>query len=346
MSLPNIPAAMRSPIFAGQGRVEWVEKTVPSPGPGQLLLQSKANALCGSEKGFYLNGSAELTPGHEAAGVVVAAGPGTKIEVGTRGVVFLMDFCGECRSCRLGYTNQCLHKRADMGFTHDGGYGPYMLVHENIFFPIDDDVSFTDATLLLDVMGTGGHAIRRARLARPDIESVLVAGAGPIGLALLAMAKIMLGKDVPVFITDVTDYRLELAQKMGGIPIRADRAELSEELRKHGLAEVDAAFDSSGRTEARRQAVDVLGKRGALVCVGHGGGLSLDVSPDLIAAERTVLGSEYFAFAELAENSALLQEHLEELRPIITHRYPAEELQQAAELFFSGQCGKVVVEHE
>lgn len=105
------------------------------PGPGQLLIQVKANALCGSERGQFFKGST-VTPGHEAAGVVVAAGEGTSNPPGTAGVVFLMDFCGNCRNCRLGLTNQCLQKRGDMGFNRDGGYGAYELVNESIFLPV------------------------------------------------------------------------------------------------------------------------------------------------------------------------------------------------------------------
>ena len=127
---------MPVPQFVGGGRITFGEKPVPTPGPGQLLIQVKANALCGSERGQFGGGSS-VTPGHEAAGIVAGAGPETHTPVGTPGVIFLMDFCGVCRSCRLGYTNQCEAKRADMGFSHDGGYGPYELVHENIFFPVD-----------------------------------------------------------------------------------------------------------------------------------------------------------------------------------------------------------------
>ena len=94
-------------------------------------------------------------------------------------MVYLMDYCGECRSCRLGFTNQCMAKRADMGFTHDGGYGRYELVHQSNFFPVDERTDMADATMLLDVMGTSGHAIGRAQLLRTDIESVYIAGAGP-----------------------------------------------------------------------------------------------------------------------------------------------------------------------
>ncbi|WP_027086564.1 alcohol dehydrogenase catalytic domain-containing protein [Cohnella panacarvi] len=344
MQAMTIPEKMNSPLFADNKKIVYVEKEVPVPGPGQLLLRSKANALCGSEKGFYLNGSGQLTPGHEAAGIVAAAGPDTTIKPGTPGVVFLMDFCGDCRSCKLGFTNQCLDKRADMGFSHDGGYGEYMLIHENIFFPVDEDLPLTDATLLLDIMGTGGHAIRRANLVRKDIESVLIAGAGPIGLGVLAMVKIMLGQHIPVYITDVMPYRLELAKKLGGIPVQVNTDNLGDILRADGLAGVDAAFDTSGQTAARHSCIEHLGQRGVLVCVGHGGDVALQVSPGLIAPERAVLGSEYFAFDELHANAEYLKGHREYLSQIITHRYPVSRLQEACDLFFSGQCGKVVVE--
>lgn len=334
---------MRAPHFVGGGVIQWIEKPVPQPGPGQLLLQVKANALCGSERGQFFKG-APVTPGHEAAGVVVAAGPATHTPVGTPGVVFLMDFCGECRSCKLGLTNQCLQKRGDMGFNRDGGYGVYELVHESIFLPVPPDLPLTDATLLLDVMGTTAHALRRAQLVHPDIQSVLVTGAGPIGLGVLAMTKITFGMDFPVLITDVMPWRLALAEKLGGRPINLKERSLADGAQAHGLARVDAALDTSGKEVARRGALDLLDKRGVLVCIGHGEGLTVTVSPDLIATERAILGSEYFCYNELPASLAHLQAHLPYLRQIITHRFGVAELQHAFEVFWQGETGKVVIE--
>jgi Zn-dependent alcohol dehydrogenases len=171
------PTTQRVPRFAGDRRIEAWVRPVPAPDFGELLIRVRANALCGTDRSQYLHGS-DVVPGHEAAGTVAEVGPGTTTPVGTPGVVFLMDFCGACRSCRLALTNQCLAKRADMGFTRDGGYGAYELVSESNFFPIGADLPFADATLLLDVMGTTGHALERASLVRPDIGSVVVAGAG------------------------------------------------------------------------------------------------------------------------------------------------------------------------
>ena len=339
----TIPASVRVPRFVGDGKIDVVDRPVPEPGAGQLLIQIKANALCASERPQLLNGS-PVTPGHEAAGVVVAAGPGTRVAVGTPGVVYLMDYCGACRSCRLGYTNQCLRKRGDMGFTEDGGYGVYELIHETIFFPVDAGLSPVEATLLLDVMGTTGHAIRRAQLVRPDIESVLVMGAGPVGLGVVALAKLMIGTDVPVLVADVVPYRLALAERLGGRPIHLGETDLMAAVRKQGPGTVDVAIDTSGKGVARRSALDVLAKRGALVCVGHGEDLTVAVSPDLIAPERAVLGSEYFRYDELAENLELLRAHRTYLTQIITHRFGVGELRHAFEVFGGRDTGKVVIE--
>ncbi|NBD25649.1 zinc-dependent alcohol dehydrogenase family protein [Paenibacillus glycinis] len=339
----NTPQTMTIPLFVGQGKIAYGEKPVPAPGPGQLLIEVKANALCGSDRGQFYDGSA-TTPGHEAAGVVVGTGEGTVTAVGMPGVVFLMDFCGECRSCKLGFTNQCLGKRADYGFSHDGGYGPYMVVNENVFFPMDPSIPFGEATMLLDIMGTGGHAIKRALQVHQDIEAILIGGAGPIGLGVLAMAKLLLGSGMPVFVMDFVPYRLELAKQMGAIPINLAEQQANDVIRAAGFGGVDAAIDTSGKTAGRHTALQALNQRGVLVCVGHGQELNLDVSSDLIAAERTVLGSEYFRYQELAENHALILEHLPYLRQIITHRFGIDRIQEAYELFFQGDTGKVLIE--
>ncbi|MEU4192452.1 alcohol dehydrogenase catalytic domain-containing protein [Kribbella sp. NPDC026611] len=324
-----------APVFAGAGTIEFADHEYPDPGPGQLLLAVQANALCGTDRHQYYDGS-QVVPGHEAAGTVIRTGEGTQTTVDTRGVVFLMDFCGECRSCKYGATNQCLAKRADMGFTHDGGYGPYELVHESNFFPITDDIEIGNATLLLDVMGTSSHALGRAALVRQDVESVYIAGAGPIGLGLTVMSK--LKYDVPVYISDVSPWRLEFAETFGAIPLRAD------DVRAAGKP--DIAFDASGKESARRGALDILSQRGALICVGHGEGVTLDVSDDLITPEHAILGSEYFRYDELPGNLAILREHQDLISRVISHRFPVSEIAEAFRLFVAGETGKVVITQE
>ncbi|BDZ49735.1 hypothetical protein GCM10025867_19760 [Frondihabitans sucicola] len=255
--------------------------------------------------------------------------------------MFLMDYCGVCRSCRLGATNQCLDKRADMGIADDGGYGPFEIVHETNFFPVTDDIELPTATMLLDVMGTSSHALGRAALVRPDIESIYIAGAGPIGIGILLMAKLRYGAGLPVHISDVSKWRLEFAESFGGIPVDATAP--------NALATVgrpDVAFDASGKEIARRAALDIIGKRGALVCVGHGETVTVDVSNDLLEPEHAVLGSEYFRFDELGANLELLRENEDSISRVITHTFPVDELDNAFETFLGGETGKVVVVQE
>ena len=339
----TLPEEMVVPRFLGAGEIDFVERRVPEPGPGQLLIRVRANAVCGSERKQFFDGSA-VTPGHEAAGVVASAGPETRTPVGTPGVIYLMDFCGGCRSCELGFTNQCLSKRGDVGFDRDGGYGPYVLVSENVFFPTGADIPLEEATMLLDVMGTTGHAIERGLYMREDVRSLGIAGAGPVGLGALAMARILLGREMPVVVSDLIPYRLDLAKRLGAEVIDLRERTVAEGMRDHGLGEIDVAIDTSGKGAARRSYLGVLARRGVLVCAGHGEDLVLDVSPDLIAPERAVLGSEYFCYGELATNLEILREHRQYLAPILTHRYPVREIREAFELFFAGETGKVIVE--
>lgn len=341
----NVPERALYPKFLGQSRIEFIEKDVPAPQEGELLIRSGANALCGSERNQFNNGS-DITPGHEMAGIVAAAGKGTKIKEGTKGVVFLMGYCGRCRSCKAGYTNQCLDKKADIGFSRDGGYGPYIVIDEKWFFPVDSNVNHGDATLLLDIMGTGGHALNRAGLIRKDYESIVVAGAGPIGLGVLAMSKLTLGKKIPVFVSDVIPYRLNLVEKLGGIPVDVKKTPLETAVREKIKEGADLAVDTSGKSAARVSCMKSLAQRGTLVCVGHGENLDLNVSRDMIGPERAVLGSEYFAFSEFRENYRLFRANLEYLSRIITHRFPVKELKKAFEIFFGGETGKVIVEQE
>lgn len=341
-----IPSEVTVPRFGGGGQITVTQKPVPSPGPGELLVRVHANALCGSERSQFERGTS-VTPGHEAAGVVAAAGPGATTPVGMAGAIFLMDYCGECRSCCRGATNLCQAKRGDMGFNRDGGYGVYELVPETIFFPVPAGVTPTEATLLLDIMGTGGHALRRAGLVHDDIRSVLILGAGPIGLGLLAMAKLLLGDAVPVMISDVVPYRLDLAERMGGLPILATEKSLAEGLRQHGLDAPDVAVDAAGKASVREECLPLLALGGVLVSVAHGEGLAVQsVSRDLISQERTLIGSEYFAYREMAGNLALLRTHRAYLSQIITHRFGVTDIQHAFEVFFAGQTGKVIIEQQ
>ena len=193
--------------------------------------------------------------------------------------------------------------------------------------------------MLLDAMGTTGHALRRAELVRTDIQSVYIAGAGPIGLGLLVVAKIRYGDSMPIWISDISPWRLILAQELGGIPIDVrDPSALSQ------IGNVDVAFDASGNQLARQAAFEAVDRRGVLVCVGGSEGLTLgDVGKELLAPERAIMGSEYFNYNELPDNLELLLANRALIGRLITHTFPVSDLDRAFATFLAGETGKVVV---
>src|SRR5258708_25895052 len=104
------------------------------------------------------------------------------------------------------------------------------------------------------------------------------------------MAKIVIGRQLKVLITDVVPYRLQLAERLGGLPINVRQTSLSAGIQSHDLARVDVAVDTTGKQIARQEAVDSLAQRGSLLCVGHGESIALKPSPDLNAPERCNVG--------------------------------------------------------
>src|SRR5258708_25186400 len=105
--------------------------------------------------------------------------------------------------------------------------------------------------MFLDVMGRNGHGIRRASLVHPDIQSMLVSGAGPVGLGMLSMAKITFGQDFPVLITDIVPFRLQLAEQLGGKPINFQDGTLQDGMARQGMSSVDVVMDTTGKGAAR-----------------------------------------------------------------------------------------------
>ena len=186
-----------------------------------MLIRVEACALCGSDR-HALESGAPVTPGHETAGEVVETGPGVDApRPGTRGIVYLVDFCGACAACRRGWTNVCLDRRRMYGFDASGGFADYQVVRAGCFVPVDPRVRPGQATALLDLLGTAGHALRRA--GPPPPRRVLVLGCGPIGLGALAMsAALGIAERYGV---DLAGHRLELVERLGAVPVDAAKGE-------------------------------------------------------------------------------------------------------------------------
>ncbi len=331
---------MQRAVFHGEGRINIEDVPTPQHGPGELLVRVHACALCGSDRGSWERGNS-VTPGHETAGTVVSAGPGTSTATGNRGAVFLVAYCGRCAMCRADSRGACLDKQGMIGFDRDGGFAEYVIVPERCFLPVHPDLPLDAATLLLDATGTAMHALRRAGAVDVAPRSALVMGAGPVGLGcVLALRAAGVSR---VLAVDIAPYRLEFAGRLGATPIPGGDGAV-DTVRSTLPEGPPLVIEASGNPAAQRQALDMLAPGGTLVVVGHSRApLELWASRDLIQQEKTILGSEYFDPCEFDANQRLVLDGT--LRPtdLITHRLPLEEIEHAYRLFWAGETGKVLI---
>ncbi len=337
----RIPEQMRAAHFWGDGKITIEQRPVPAPGQGEVLVRVHACAVCGSERGLWERGSA-VTPGHEGSGTVVAVGSGVEVPVGTRAAVYLVAYCGQCRMCRRGETGACLCKERMIGFTHDGAYADYVIAPERCILPIDSEMDLDIATLLLDVVGTTMHAVRRSHLAADTIEVACVTGVGPVGLgAIMALRALGVQR---VFAVDVSPYRLRLAERLGAVPLDGRSIDVVTSIREQVPDGPDIVIEASGNVLVQRQAIDMVAGDGRVIVVGHTRHtLEVQTSRDLISQEKELIGSEYFSVHEFSGNLALVRSGQLDPLPVITHRYPLTEIEDAFRLFWSGETGKVLV---
>jgi threonine 3-dehydrogenase len=332
---------MRAARFEGDGRIDVEPSPDPEPGPDDVVIQVHSCALCGSERGAYLGGS-KVTPGHEISGTIESVGEDVvDLRPGTRGVIYLVDFCGRCYACRFGATNMCLRKRHMYGFTAPGGYAERVVVRSRCFLPIDDCVALDVATALLDLLGTTHHAFKRA--GHPSPATVGVIGCGPIGLGAIAVARAR-GID-EIYAVDVSDYRLRLAETLGARPVDGAAEDPVASVLARQPDGCDVVIEAAGLSTTQRQAIDITAPGGRAVLIAHNRRpTEVWTLDDLIVRERSLVGSEYFPIGEFGDVQSLLTSNKVDPAPLLTHRFSLDEIDDAFQCFFSGQSGKVLVQ--
>jgi len=344
-------STIRGAVLPGDSTVEFRDIEVPTPGHGQVLLQTKASTICGSDiraiyhehVGHGAEGYQGVIAGHEPCGVVVKDGPGLKrFGTGDRVIVYHISGCGVCYDCRRGYMISCTSShRAAYGWQRDGGMAPYLLADEKDLIALPDELSFVDGAQVACGFGTVYEGLEKIGISGND--AVLVIGLGPVGLAALMLAKAM-GANKLIGV-DTISARLELARKLGlADHVLAASAETVNEIRAltggHG---VERALDASGNARGRLTAIQATRKWGRIVFVGEGGEVNFSPSPDMIHDQKTVYGSwvtSTWKMEELVEKLVRWSIHPEDL---VTHRFGLEQAAEAYALMAKGECGKVAV---
>jgi threonine dehydrogenase-like Zn-dependent dehydrogenase len=331
---------VRAVRMLGREQVEVIGRPDPEPSGDRVVVQVMASALCGSERHAYFGPEPRTgNGGHEGAGVVVGTDAARHCRVGDRVLVFAASHCGRCQHCLRGRWILC-RARQPAPPPAGGMHAQLALVRDDLCFGIPDDVSFEQAALLGDVLGTPFRALRR--LGASALDTVLILGQGPIGLAATMLCRFMGARVIAV---DINDYRLERAAAAGATRVvNPDR----EEVRAVALELTDGegadlALECSATADGAAACVAAVRPAGRVAFLGLTSTLTLDVTSQLILRDLQVIGSWYSDPADLADLAAMVRRGLD-LSPLVTHHYGIEDAAQAFATFFGGRSAKVILD--
>jgi L-iditol 2-dehydrogenase len=290
----GIPDVMKAARFYAPGDIRLEEVPTPVPAAGEALLAIRACGICGTDSHIW-QGSfpLEQTPrtlGHEFAGEVVAVGGEVgAFAPGDRVVADINIGCGECAYCHRDQRLLCPSLQ-QLGVHRDGGFAEYMVAPAATLRRMPDGMSFRDAALVEPVVCVL-HGQDQVAIA-PG-ESLLVLGAGPMGLIHIMLAK-MRGA-APIVVTETNQLRLQCAQRVGAdIAIDATAADASDQvLRAVGGEGADVVIEAAGTEATYRQATSFLRPGGRLLMFGAPDPrLTIPISPfEVYRNEWTIVGS-------------------------------------------------------
>ena len=283
---------MKTLLYPEWDRVEVADRPRPSPAADEVVLRVAACGLCGSELEAFKSHSPRRTPplvlGHEFCGVVDEVGAGVAgFRAGQKVVSNALVPCGHCVRCERGDPHLCA-KRQIFGMNRQGAFAEYVNVPARCLIPWPDPLP-AEAACLAEPLANGVHVAGLVRHLKP--QTVLVIGAGPIGLMCLGAARALLKADVLVM--DLNERRLEFAAAMGAAEVIAGRQrDVVEAVRERTGGEgVDAVIDAVGASATKQQSVLAARPGGAAVWIGlHDNPMSLN-SYDVTLPEKQVLGS-------------------------------------------------------
>lgn len=320
---------------------------VPQPGIGEVQIKIHKTAICGTDVHIYNWDSwsqqhikPPMVIGHEYVGEITALGPGVSdYEIGdiVSGEGHIV--CGHCRNCRAGNGQWCNFTRS-VGVDRDGAFAEYLCIPETNVIRIpagmsEDIVSFFDAY---------GNATHTATMFDVVGEDVLITGAGPIGMMAAGICRQNGARRV--IVTDVNQYRLDIAKKMGAhavVNLKQDK--LEDTMRAQGMVEgFDVGLEMSGNGAALNQLLKSMRNGGKVALLGIAGpGTVIDWN-DVIFKGLTLQGIYGRKMYETWYKLMAMIEAGLDLTPIITHRFHYTEFEKGFEAMNSGHSGKVILD--
>lgn len=338
---------MRANVFHAPGKFALEEKAIPRAGPGEAVVRVRLTTICGTDvhivKGEYPVRQG-LTLGHEMTGVIHELGPGLAgYNAGQRVLCGAITPCGQCEPCLGGSTSQCEGALGGwkLGNTIDGAQAEYVLIphaQANLAV-IPDDLADEQVLLLADVASTGFSAAERGRIRLGD--NVAVFAQGPIGLCATLGAKLMGAAEI--IAVDPEPRRLQWSEEMGATIMLAPGPDLVKHIRGlTGGRGVDVAIEALGAQETFENALRCLRPGGTLSSVGVYEG-HLDLPADAIIAglaDQTIVTTLCPGGKErMARLMRLVRAKRIDVRPLLTHVFPLEQIDEAYKLFASRANG-------
>jgi len=326
----------------------WMDE-VPAPeiGPNDLLIQIQKTAICGTDIHIYnwdewsqSTIPVPLVIGHEFMGVVADLGSAVVgFEVGDRVSGEGHVTCGHCRNCRAGKRHLC-RNTVGVGVHRQGAFAEYLSLPAFNAFKIPDDIP-DEVASFFDPFGNATHTALSFDLVGED---VLITGAGPIGCMAAAICQHVGARYVVV--TDVNDYRLELAKKLGAtLAINVAKTSIRDAMKQLDMREgFDVGLEMSGNQTAFADMIEAMNHGGRIGILGIlPGECAIDWSQVIFKGLilKGVYGREMFE--TWYKMAAMVQGGLD-VSPIFTHRFPVDDFQQGFDVMRSGQSGKVVLD--
>ncbi len=330
---------------AGPG-LELRQVPVPTPGPGEVLIKIRKTAICGSDVHIYhWNSWAQqhvkpgMVTGHEYVGEIAVLGDGvTGLTVGQRVSGEGHITCGHCRNCRNGDIQWC-KDTFGVGVDRDGAFAEYLCIPARNVIALPDDLP-EDVVAFFDAFGNATHTALMWNLVGED---VLITGAGPIGVMAGGICKYAGARRV--VITDLNDYRLELARKMGvDAAVNTAKEDLKDVMARLNIVEgFDVGLEMSGAAPAFRQMLSVMRNGGKISLLGLGNKpMELNMN-DIIGKGLTLQGIYGRKMDNWHQMSYMVQGGLD-MSPIITHRFHYTEFEKGFAAMDSGMSGKVILD--
>lgn len=264
----TVAETMRASVMTGPGELRIEDRPVPTPGEREVLVEVAAVGVCGSDVHYYRHGrigdfvvNDPMILGHELSGRIAAVGAGVDpARVGQRVAVEPQHPCRRCAQCKAGRYNLCPEMKFYATPPVDGAFCRYVTIDDDMAHPVPDSMS-DDAAALLEPLSVAITTMRKAKVAPGT--SILIAGAGPIGVICAQTARAFGASRIVV--TDLVASRREKALQFGATEV-LDPASVDVA----AIDPVDAFVDATGVPAAVVSGIKAVGPAGHVVLVGMG----------------------------------------------------------------------------